>query len=66
LLDALRDEQLQKIAWEQHGFRSGLSGITNDPAIFNIASIPINVTSVIPLPRADALLEMLDYLGSSS
>lgn len=64
LMTALRDTQLQKIAWEQHGFRSGLTGVTNDPTIFNIAGIPQDVNSVIPLPRADALIEMLDYLGN--
>ncbi|MBK8022992.1 MAG: hypothetical protein IPK19_16605 [Chloroflexi bacterium] len=33
LLAALKDEELQRIAWEQHGFRSGLLGVQNDPAI---------------------------------
>ena len=62
LLEALKDPQLQQIAWEQHGFRSGLIGVTNDPIVLNIASIPAEVNSVIPLPRADALIEMLAYL----
>jgi hypothetical protein len=62
LLEALRDEQLQQIAWEQHGFRSGLIGVQNDPSVLQIASIPSEIDSVIPLPRADAMIEMLDYL----
>jgi len=62
LLEALKDPQLQQIAWEQHGFRSGLIGVTNDPSVLNITSIPAEVNSVIPLPRADALIEMLAYL----
>lgn len=62
LLDAMQDEGLQRIAWEQHGFRSGLAGVTNDPSIFNFAGIPANINSVIALPRPDALVAMLDYL----
>jgi hypothetical protein len=62
LLDALKDERLQQIAWEQHGFRSGLAGIVNDPASFNLDGLASDITSVIPLPRSEAILEMLDYL----
>jgi len=62
LIEALHDEHLQQIAWEQHGFRSGLIGVQNDPAVLQIAGIPAEVDSVMPLPRADAMIEMLDYL----
>jgi len=62
LLEALKDPKLQQIAWEKHGFRSGLIGVQNDPSVLKLASIPAEVTSVIALPRADALIEMLDYL----
>ncbi|MCA9905072.1 MAG: substrate-binding domain-containing protein [Anaerolineae bacterium] len=62
LIEALHDERLQQIAWEQHGFRSGLIGVQNDPAVLQIAGIPAEVASVMPLPRADAMIEMLDYL----
>jgi len=62
LLEALQDERLQNIAWEQHGFRSGLTGITNNVSVFNIPGLADNVTSVIPLPRSAALLRMLEFL----
>ncbi|MCK6579857.1 MAG: substrate-binding domain-containing protein [Anaerolineae bacterium] len=62
LLEALRDERLQQIAWEQHGFRSGLLGIENDPSILSLTGIPAEITSVIPLPRAEGIIEMLDFL----
>jgi len=65
LLEALQDERLQNIAWEQHGFRSGLTGITNDVSVFNIPGLADNVTSVIPLPRSEALLRMLESLEDS-
>jgi hypothetical protein len=33
LLDALRDDDLQQLAWSHHGFRSGLMGVQNDPKV---------------------------------
>jgi len=63
LIEALKDPELQQIAWEQHGFRSGLASIQNDVAVFGINGIKPTVTSVIPLPRADALISMLEFLG---
>jgi len=65
LLEALRDERLQRIAWEQHGFRSGLAGVENDPDVFNISGITEDVTSVLPLPRSNAILKMLEFLEDS-
>ncbi len=65
LIEALKDSDIQRIAWEQHGFRSGLIGVQNDPAVLKVASIPGEVNSVMPLPRADAMIELLDYLKAS-
>src|SRR5262249_5907130 len=48
---ALQDPDLQKIAWEQHGFRSGLIGIQNDPKVLKVVGIPDTITSVLPLPK---------------
>ena len=44
LIEALQDEEIQKIVWEQHGFRSGLAGVQNDPKVLNIAGIPESIT----------------------
>ncbi|MBC8170857.1 MAG: substrate-binding domain-containing protein [Anaerolineae bacterium] len=62
LLDALKDADLQEIAWAEHGFRSGLAGAKNDPNLLAITGVPADVNSIIPLPRTDAMLDMLDYL----
>ena len=32
LIQALNDKEIQDIAWKKHGFRSGVAGVTNDPA----------------------------------
>lgn len=50
LIDALRDRELQRLAWEEHGFRSGLLGLQNDPAVLDVAGVPETVQGVIPLP----------------
>jgi len=62
LIEAMQDEQLQEIAWEQHGFRSGLIGVQNDVSVLQVAGIPEEVSSVMPLPRPDALIRMLEFL----
>ena len=50
LLQAMQDAQIQKIAWEQHGFRTGLVGVQNDPKVLDVAGIPENITYVMPMP----------------
>lgn len=62
LMNALQDPEIQRLAWEQHGFRSGIAGIENDPAVFNVVGIPLEITSVLPLPRPSAMKRMTDYL----
>ena len=50
LLEALKDPEIQRIAWERHGFRSGLPGVTSDPAVLGIEGIPLQITSVVDMP----------------
>jgi len=47
---ALLDPDVQKIAWEQHGFRTGMMGAQNDPKLLAVVGIPAVVNKVIPLP----------------
>lgn len=64
LLAALRDPELQRLAWEQHGFRSGLTGVENDPAVLDVVGIPETVQSVIPMPRPAAMARIIEALGA--
>lgn len=64
LMDALKDERIQTIAWEQHGFRSAVPTITNDPAVLNVANIPAQLTQILNLPRPEAMLDMVERLES--
>ena len=63
LLKALQDPDLQKIAWEKHGFRSGLIGIENDPKVLSVVGIPATITSVISLPSPKVMQRMIDFLS---
>ena len=62
LLEALRDEEIQQIAWEQHGFRSGLPGIQNDPSVLAIAGIPENITYVVPMPSPQVMETIISVI----
>lgn len=64
VMEALQDEEIQRLAWEQHGFRSGLLGIDNDPSVMDVANIPESITAVIPLPRPSVMFRLNEYLES--
>lgn len=54
-IKALSDEEVQKIAWEKHGFRTGMMGVSNDPAILDIVGIPENIDKVVPMPKPSVM-----------
>lgn len=56
LKQALQDPDLQKIAWERHGFRG--SAVAENRAIKGFGAIPPRITNVMPLP-APAVAEGL-------
>lgn len=47
LIEALQDAEILKLAWEQHGFRTGPE---NDPSALGIEGIPQSVTKIIRMP----------------
>lgn len=55
LMEALKDPEIQKIAWEQHGFRTGLVGVQNDPRLLPVSGIPEGVRKVIPMPTPQVM-----------
>ncbi|NBB82692.1 MAG: hypothetical protein GVY28_04735 [Alphaproteobacteria bacterium] len=64
VIEALRDERLQDLAWAQHGFRSGFAA-SNDPSILPLAGIPDQVGMVIPMPPFTAVQAILTAIGES-
>ena len=47
---------MQQIAWDQHGFRTGLIDVTNDPAAITIAKLP---DTVVPMPSARVMADIV-------
>jgi len=65
LIEALKDKELQEIAWEKHGFRSGLMGVQNDPSLLSVTGIPETITAVLPMPDADIMEKIIASLQSN-
>lgn len=66
LMQALKDPEIQKIAWEQHGFRTGLVGAQNDPNALQITGIPDTVTKVVPMPTPQVMDLILSAIQGGS
>ncbi len=62
LAEALVDPELQQIAWADHGFRSGLIGIENDPLAISVVRLPDTVALVVPMPSAEVMTRIMDDL----
>ena len=62
-IDALLDADVQRLAWEKHGFRTGVSGTTSDTTHFNVSGILENVTQVVPMPSYAAMDKLIQSLG---
>jgi ABC-type Fe3+ transport system substrate-binding protein len=66
LIAALQDEKIQQLAWENHGFRTGLIGVQNDPKVLDIAGIPDTITQVIPMPSPVVMDTIINTLQSGN
>lgn len=61
-IHAMEDDEIQRIAWEEHGFRSGLMGVQNDPGVLQLAGLPQTIESVMPLPNAAVMESIIKAL----
>jgi hypothetical protein len=59
LEEALVDPDVQALAWGQHGFRTGLIGVENDPAEIEVATLPETVALVVPMPVAKVMEQII-------
>jgi len=58
LIIALTDTEIQQLAWEKHGFRTGITGVQNNMQQVKVDGIPENIDKVIPLP-SPAIMEKI-------
>ena len=59
LIEAMQDEEIQKIAWEKHGFRTGVNGTINTQ-VEGFYGIPKNINAVIQMPNPDIMQKIMD------
>ncbi|MCG8569713.1 MAG: hypothetical protein MJB14_06210 [Spirochaetes bacterium] len=64
LIEALVDEEIQKIAWKEHGFRTGLMGVQNDLSEVEVPGIIETVSKVIPMPSPEVMDEIINAVGN--
>lgn len=61
-IDALMDEEVQKMAWERHGFRTGINGSASDTELFGVDGVADEVTRVMNMPDADTMERIIEAL----
>lgn len=64
LVEAFQDEEIQKIAWESHGFRTGMIGIENNVKVLEVVGIPETINKVIPMPSAPVMDRIINEIGT--
>lgn len=57
-LDALKDKEVQKMAWTNHGFRTVVAGASTGEE-FEINGLAKEVTQVMPMPNIDVMLDLM-------
>jgi len=62
LIAGLKDPEIQKIAWEVHGFRTQVAGSQSGDNSLGALGIPAEITQVIPAPRSATVVKLLAAL----
>lgn len=63
LQEVLQTPELQQLAWKQHGFRSGLIGVENNPKDLGLDNIQETVNQVMPMPSAQVMQSIIKALN---
>jgi hypothetical protein len=64
VIDALLEEEIQALAWETHGFRTGIAGGQAADKVFDIKGVPGQVKKVIPLPNPDTMQKIMELISN--
>lgn len=62
LYAAFEDKDIQQIAWEKYGFRTGITGGTYDVSSIGVG-IPQTITSTVTSLKMDYYNQLIDYLS---
>jgi hypothetical protein len=63
VLDALLEEEIQALAWETHGFRTGVASEQQRGGGFDVKGVPGQVKKVIQLPNPDTMVKIMEILS---
>ncbi|MDR2313708.1 MAG: hypothetical protein LBE02_04170 [Spirochaetaceae bacterium] len=64
VIDALLEEEIQALAWETHGFRTGIASEQQTGKRFDINGVPGQVKKVIQLPNPDTMQKIMAILSN--
>ncbi|MDO5136312.1 MAG: substrate-binding domain-containing protein [Eubacteriales bacterium] len=63
-IPALLDKDIQRLAWEKHGFRTGVYDAPTDADHFAVPGIAKEITQVAPMPDAAVMQQIITALGA--
>ena len=63
LYKAFDDKEIQQIAWERYGFRTGITGGEYDVSSIGIG-VPQTITSTVSSLKMDIYNQLIEYLGN--
>jgi hypothetical protein len=64
VIDALLSDEIQNLAWETHGFRTGMASGKPEDKVFDVKGVPGQVTKVISLPNPDTMQKIMDIISN--
>ncbi|MDR2135732.1 MAG: substrate-binding domain-containing protein [Treponema sp.] len=64
VIDALLEEDIQALAWETHGFRTGVASGQQAGRQFDVTGVPGQVKKVIQLPGPDTMQKIMDTISN--
>lgn len=62
-IDALMDEEIQRLTWENHGFRTEVSGTGADEDHFGVPHLAAEITQVAAMPSYAAMEKIIAALS---
>lgn len=62
-IDALLDPEIQRLAWEKHGFRTDVSGTDSDNGQFGVDHIAPSITQVAAMPSYTTMEKIVAALS---
>ncbi len=60
---AFLDEEIQRLAWERHGFRTGWYDAPTDVAQFGVSGVAEEITQVVAMPSAGVMEQIMQGLS---